>query len=257
MAIRRMPALFVGHGSPMNAIEDNHYSKGWEAIATTFPKPTAILSVSAHWFTKGTRINDSEQPKMIYDMYGFPKVLYEVAYPAPGAPELAHLVKRLISWEVTFDNSWGIDHGTWSVLHRMYPAADIPVFQLSIDGDSPAEVHYEIGQEIRSLREQGVLILGSGNIVHNLARVDWDVEGGFPWATAFDDYIKQKIINRQHEDVIHYQSAGESAKLAFVTLEHYYPLLYVLGATWKEDQLRIFNDSCTLGSISMTSYLFE
>lgn len=253
----RMPALFVGHGSPINAIETNIYSTGWEEIALTIPKPKAILSVSAHWYTSGTRINDLEKPETIYDMYGFPEELYQVGYAAPGAPELAHTTIGMISEEVLVDNSWGIDHGTWSVLHRMYPAADIPVFQLSIDKDVSAETHYKIGREISSLREKGVMIFGSGNVVHNLSRIKWEMTGGYPWADDFDAYIKNKIIKREHQQVINYSLAGESSKLAFLTPEHYYPLLYVLGASKKEDRLRVFNDSCTLGAISMTSYLFN
>lgn len=257
MTTIKMPALFIGHGSPMNAIDNNVYSKEWERIATTFPKPKAILSISAHWFTNGIRINDLENPKMVYDMYGFPSELYEVIYKAPGAPELAHLVKEKLSQIVKVDNTWGIDHGTWSVLRRMYPEADIPVFQLSIDSNLKAEDHYEIGKALSFLREQGVLIFGSGNVVHNLGRVNWDIDGGYPWATDFDAYIKDKIIQGAHEEVIHYHAAGESTKLAFVTPEHFYPLMYVLGASSENDQLKIFNDSCVLGAISMTSYLFE
>lgn len=252
-----MPALFVGHGSPMNAIENNIYSKAWEEMALKLPKPKAILAISAHWYTAGTRINDAENPQVIYDMYGFLEALYKVVYDAPGATELAHLTKELISTDVKIDNTWGIDHGSWSVLCRMYPKADIPVFQLSIDNNAPAEAHYRIGQEIRLLRENGVMIFGSGNVVHNLAKVNWEMEGGYSWAVQFDDYIKNKVINRQYEQVVNYNSAGESSKLAFYTPEHFYPLLYVLGASREEDKLTIFNDSCTLGALSMTSYLFR
>jgi 4,5-DOPA dioxygenase extradiol len=252
-----MPALFVGHGSPMNAIENNVYSREWEDICKNWQKPKAILSISAHWVTDGTRINNDKKPKTVYDMYGFPKELYKIVYNSPGAPELAEFTKELISKEVIIDNRWGIDHGTWSVLHRMYPLADIPVYQMSIDISAPAEVHYKIGQEIRALRENGVMILGSGNVVHNLSKINWEFEGGYPWAVEFDNYIKNKIIDGQHEEVINYKQAGESSKLAFVTPEHFYPLLYVIGASKKEDKLRIFNNSCTVGGISMTSYLFE
>ncbi|HSN58557.1 MAG TPA: 4,5-DOPA dioxygenase extradiol, partial [Clostridiaceae bacterium] len=188
--IKKMPALFVGHGSPMNAIEDNEYSRGWKEIAKKIPKPEAILSVSAHWYTDGTKVSDAANPKTIYDMYGFPDELYNVAYNAPGAPELAHAAKELISNHVQIDNSWGLDHGTWSVLHRMYPDSDIPVFQLSIDSRTSFGDHFRIGREIAALREKGVLILGSGNIVHNLALVKWGMAGGFPWAVEFDSYIK-------------------------------------------------------------------
>lgn len=252
-----MPALFVGHGSPMNAIEDNLYSQKWKEIARNIPKPKAILAISAHWYTNGTKINDIESPKIIYDFYGFPDELYNVKYPVVGSSEFAHITRNSISKDVSIDNTWGIDHGTWSVLCWMYPEADIPVYQLSIDSSAPAETHYKLGREIRLLRENGVMILGSGNVVHNLSRVQWGMEGGYPWANQFDEYIKEKIVNRQHADVVHYHSAGDSSRLAFTTPDHFYPLLYVLGAAREEDEITIFNDSCTLGSLSMTSYLFQ
>lgn len=254
---QKAPALFVGHGSPMNAIEENVYSRVWEDIAKTFPKPKAILSISAHWYTKGIRTNDLAQPKMVYDMYGFPEALYKVKYSTPGMPELAHQLTELIHRDVKIDNTWGIDHGTWSVLRRMYPEGDIPVLQLSIDGTLAPEEHYAIGKAIGSLREKGILIFGSGNVVHNLGRVNWNVEGGYPWAEAFDRYIKEAVVEGRHGEVIQYKEAGDSAKLAFTTPEHFHPLLYVLGASDERDQLTVFNDSCTLGAISMTSYLFE
>lgn len=254
---KKMPVLFVGHGSPMNAIEDNAYTRAWKEVAARIPKPEAILAISAHWFTAGSRIGDAEQPEMIYDMYGFPEELYRVNYNAPGAPELAHLTKDSISRNVKIDNTWGIDHGTWSVLNNMYPAADIPVCQLSIDRTAGAEKHFQIGQEISYLREKGVLILASGNIVHNLALINWSMDGGYPWANEFDKYIKEKITSRHYQEVINYQSAGDSAKWAFPTTEHYYPLLYALGASAATDKLTVFNDSRTLGSMSMTCYLFE
>ena len=169
----KMPVLFVWTWSPMNAIEDNHYSRGWKKIAESIPKPETILSISAHWYTRGTRIMNGENPKTIYDMYGFPKKLYEVSYNAAGSPRFAKVSKELISRETKYDNSWGIDHGTWSVLVHMYPKRDIPVFQISIDADAPPEEHYKIGRELSPLREQGVLIFGSGNVVHNLRLVDW------------------------------------------------------------------------------------
>ena len=252
----RMPVLFVGHGSPMNAIEDNAFASAWKELGRSLPRPEAILSVSAHWVTDGTRINDEEHPKTIYDMYGFPPELYRVKYDAPGSPETAREAIRLAGREVMADNSWGIDHGTWSVLHRMYPQADIPVCQLSIDSRASAEEHYRIGQALRSLRDSGVLIMGSGNVVHNLRRISWDMEGGYSWAYAFDDYILEKITHRQFGDVIDYRSAGESAEMAFPTTEHFFPLLYVLGASQPDDGIRILNHSCTMGALSMTSYVF-
>ena len=255
--IIRMPALFVGHGTPMNAIEDNAFTKRWVEISENIPRPEAILAISAHWYTEGTRITDEAQPKMVYDMYGFPEELYEVKYNAKGSPELAHSIKGLIKGNVDIDNSWGYDHGTWSVLHKMYPKADIPVVQLSIDRNASAETHFQIGQEINSLRDKGVLIFGSGNVVHNLSKINWEMQGGYSWAVDFDNYIKDKITKRQYKDVINYKTAGESSKSAFYTPEHFYPLLYVLGASREEDRVSVFNDSCTMGSMSMTCYLFE
>lgn len=253
---KKMPVLFIGHGSPMNAIEENDYTRKWVQIAGEIPKPKAILSISAHWYTHGSRINDETNPKIVYDMYGFPKELYRLQYEVKGSTEFAHQTQVIILKDVILDNSWGIDHGTWSVLCNMYPDADIPVYQLSIDSDASAEMHFKIGQEISALRDQGVLILGSGNVVHNLSKIGWDMDGGFSWANDFDGYIKDKIQNKQYDDVIHYQRAGRSSEIAFYTPEHFYPLLYVLGAATEEDEITIFNDSCTLGSLSMTSYLF-
>jgi len=251
----KMPVLFIGHGSPMNAIEENEYTRVWKKIAYEIPKPKAILSISAHWYTDGTRILDEINPKTTYDMYGFPRELYEIEYKSLGAPELAHYTKDLISDIVKVDNSWGYDHGTWSVLHVMYPKADIPVYQLSIDSTVDAGVHFDIGKEIKTLRENGVLILGSGNVVHNLAKVNFSMDVGYDWAIAFDNYIKNKVINKEYKDVIDYKKAGKSAELAFWTPEHFYPLLYVLGASEDQDKISVLNDSCTMGSMSMTCYL--
>jgi 4,5-DOPA dioxygenase extradiol len=252
----KMPAVFIGHGSPMNAIEDNQYTRKWMEIAEIIPKPKAILSVSSHWYTNGTRITDAAKPKVVYDMYGFPEELYKVVYQPDGSPELAHETKRLIESDVKIDNSWGIDHGTWSVLCRMYPKMDIPVFQLSVDADADVETHFRIGEQLTSLREKGVMILGSGNIVHNLSMTNWNMDFGYPWANEFDSYIKDKIITRQYAGVLDYNKAGRAADQAFLTPEHFNPLLYVLGASTTDDRLTVFNDSCTLGSISMTCYLF-
>ncbi len=252
----KMPVLFIGHGSPMNAIEENEFTETWADLGATLPRPKAILAVSAHWYTDGTRICDALYPTQIYDMYGFPRELYELKYPVKGSPELAHHTKELLNGKVQFDNRWGIDHGTWSVLCRMYPEADIPVCQLSIDRNAPAVEHYRMGQKLHSLREQGVLILGSGNVVHNLSKINWELEGGYPWAEEFDAYIKKAILSRQYEEVIHYEKAGKAAELSFYTPDHFYPLLNILGALDEKDQGCAYNDSCILGSLSMTSYLF-
>jgi 4,5-DOPA dioxygenase extradiol len=255
--MERMPALFIGHGSPMNAIEENTFVKEWKALKDKLPHPEAILSVSAHWFTSGSKVTDSRAPETIYDMYGFPKELYEIIYNAKGAPQFAHKTQQIVSRQVTIDNTWGYDHGTWSVLHRIYPEADIPVFQLSVDRNASVEEHYKIGQELASLRDQGVLIFGSGNVVHNLARINWNMEGGYPWAEEFDGYVKENILSRKDDNVINYHKTGTSSTLAFTSLDHYAPLLYILGASNKSEQITVFNDSCILGSLSMTSYLFE
>lgn len=254
---KKMPVLFVGHGSPMNAIEDNEYVRTWKEIAKKIPKPEAILCISAHWVTSGTRINDQENPKIVYDMYGFPQELYNVKYDANGSNRLAHETIRYINRAVKIDNSWGIDHGVWSVLCNMYPEADIPIYQLSIDDNISAETHFDIGKDIGILREKGVLIIGSGNVVHNLSKVKWTMEEGYPWALEFDNFIMENIKNKNYENVVHYENAGNSSKLAFLTTEHFYPLLYVLGAAREDDRLSIFNNSCTMGSLSMTCYLFE
>lgn len=255
--MKKMPVLFIGHGSPMNAIEDNIFSLRWHSLPELIPKPKAILAISAHWYTDGTRINTASEPKVIYDMYGFPKELYEVKYPAPGAPRLAEYTAGLISADVTEDNSWGIDHGTWSILHRMYPKADIPVYQLSVDKDAAPEQHLQIGRELAALREKEVLIIASGNVVHNLALVDWEMQGGHRWAEVFDAFIKQKVMAKDYRAVMDYKQAGESARLAFFTPDHFYPLLYAIGAAGNDDRLTVFNEGCTLGALSMTSYLWK
>lgn len=252
----RMPVIFVGHGSPMNAIEDNEYAREWGKIGSLIPKPDVILAISAHWTTNGTCLNDSQHPRTIYDMYGFPSQLYDVKYRPLGAPEQARFTAGLIE-NALIENSWGIDHGTWSVLNRMYPDADIPVFQLSLDKGASRKHHFELGQVIKPLRERNILILGSGNIVHNLSLVNRDMDDGYPWAVEFDGYIKERILKRQFKEVIDYDKAGASAKSAFRTTEHFDPLLYVLGASDKDDRITVLNNSCTMGSISMTCYLFE
>lgn len=253
----KMPAIFMGHGSPMNAVENNSYTAMWTQVAKMIKRPEAILSISAHWFTHGTKITDAPKPEVVYDMYGFPEALYRVAYQPPGAPKLAHETIQLISGHVKADNTWGIDHGTWSVLCRMYPEAEIPVFQMSVDADADVDTQFKIGKEIMELRNRGVMILGSGNVVHNLSQVNWDMDGGYPWAQEFDSYIKDNVAERNYKDVLDYKKAGHSAEMAFYTPDHFAPLLYVLGASQEDDQLTVFNDSYTMGSLSMTCYLFE
>lgn len=251
-----MPIMFVGHGSPMNAIENNEFTKGWKEMAKLIPKPKAILSISAHWYIDGTRIVDTLNPKTIHDFYGFPKELFAVDYAAKGHPELANETMRLIGDICTVDNSWGIDHGTWSVLVNMYPKKDIPVFELSIDRNFSSEQCYSIGEKIKVLRECGVLIFGSGNVVHNLGIIDLSEENGYDWACQFDGAIRDAIIERRHNAILDYQNMPHS-KLAVPITDHFYPLLYVLGASSDEDKVEIFNEKCLMGSISMTSYILS
>lgn len=254
----KMPILFVGHGSPMNAIEDNIYSWSWKEMAKKIPKPRSIVSISAHWYTRGTKIMNEENPKTIYDMYGFPEELYEIIYSPPGNPELAQKAKELIARESVFDKSWGIDHGTWSVLVHMYPERDIPVFQISVDAAASPEVHYQIGRNLKPLRDEGILLFGTGNIVHNLRLIDWEIgDKGFDWAYKFDGFIKDNIENRDHEAILAYESLGQTAKLAVPMTDHFSPILYILGASHEEDRVSVYNNSCMMGSMSMTSYLFE
>ncbi len=251
----KMPVLFVGHGSPMNAIEDNEFSRTWRALGEALPRPRAILAVSAHWYVSGTRVNAAAQMRQIYDMYGFPQPLYQLKYPAPGAPELAAQVMELLP-EAVQDGSWGIDHGSWSVLCHMFPAADVPVTQLSIDHNAPPDAHYRMGQALKPLREDGVLILARGNVVHNLGRVDWDREGGLPWADEFDEYVCRAVLEDRPQDVVHSERAGHSAREAFPTPDHFYPLLYALGAREPGDAAQVFCKKRVLGSLSMTGYRF-
>jgi 4,5-DOPA dioxygenase extradiol len=256
--MEKIPAVFIGHGSPMNAIEDNEFTQNWRGLSKRIPRPEAILAVSAHWYTKGTKILNEMKPKTIHDMYGFPRELYEINYDSPGSPELAAKVKNLIKRESVYDNSWGIDHGTWSVLVHMYPERDIPVIQLSIDATASPEEHYQIGKELKELREQGVLLLASGNIVHNLGAVDFSMENeGYEWAYEFDNLIKRDIINKNFNSVINYKTLGKTAGMAVPTPDHFYPILYILGSAYEEDKISVYNDKCVLGSLSMTSYLFE
>lgn len=254
---KRMPALFVGHGNPMNAVEDSRFSRGWEQLGRELPRPKAILAVSAHWYTHGWLVNDAAVPETIYDMYGFPQALYDVRYPAPGSPEVAARVRELASPNVRSDDGWGIDHGVWSVLHRMFPAADVPVVELSVNGDASPEEHFALGRELSGLRDEGVMILGSGNVVHNLALVDWASNGGYAWADEFDAWVRDHILARDFAPVVAYREVGEDAARAVPTPEHFLPLPVVLGTVRDDDSIRVTNDGRELGSMSMTSYLFE
>lgn len=252
----KQPAIFVGHGTPMNAIENNAFTESWRELGERI-KPKAILMVSAHWFTRGTYTQDDKAPRVINDMYGFPKPLYEVNYQVAGLKELTDRVMAQVSPDVAINNEWGIDHGAWSVLTHMYPNKDIPVVQLSVDAQkSPAE-HFEIGKKLAALREEGYLIMGSGNIVHNLRRVDFGRRDGYAWADEFDGYIKEAILSGDFDKCINYASQGDIAKYAVPTTDHYDPLLYVLGAASTEDKVTVFNEASVMGALSMTSYIFE
>jgi 4,5-DOPA dioxygenase extradiol len=251
----KMPLLFVGHGNPMNAIEDNEYSKVWKALPAELPKPQAILCISAHWETRGTFVTAMQKPKTIHDFGGFPQELFNVEYPANGNPALAKQVKEEIkSVEVGLDETWGLDHGCWSVIKRMYPQADVPVIQLSIDYTKPAQYHYNLAKELSSLRNKGVLIIGSGNMVHNLGMVNWrNPNGGYDWADEMNATFKKLIESNNHKELINYTSLGKAASLAIPTPEHYLPLLYVLGLKEEKENVSFFNDKTLMGSLSMTS----
>lgn len=252
----KMPVIFVGHGSPTNAIEDNAYTREWRRLGAAFPKPRGILCVSAHWFVRGTKINTTAAPQQIYDMYGFPPELYALKYPAQGSPALAARVLELLHGPAEADNSWGIDHGAWSVLVHLFPTADIPVVQLSLDRGAPASAHYKLAAALKPLREEGILLLASGNVVHNLGRVAWGMNGGLDWAERFDLQIRDSILQKDIAAVADYPALGSDAALAVPTPEHFLPLLYALGASDPADQVSVFNRSCVLGSLSMTGYVF-
>jgi len=256
-----MPILFIGHGSPMNGIEDNEFSKRWTAMAKEIPVPTAVLVISAHWLSHGTLITAMDFPETIHDFGGFPQELFDVKYPAPGNPALADevvsLVKRV---NIGLDHDWGLDHGTWSVVRHMYPEAKIPVLQLSIDYTKPPQYHYDLAKELYSLRKKGVLIIGSGNMVHNLRMVAWDKMNepgfGFDWALKMNDTFKQLIKGGDPWSLINYESLGRESQLAIPTPEHYLPLLYSLGLRGSNDDISFFNDKAVMGSLTMTSVKF-
>ena len=252
----RMPVIFLGHGSPLNAIEDNAYRRTWAGLAARLPRPRAVLCISAHWETRGAALTAAERPETIHDFYGFPPALFAVQYPAPGDPELAQTAANLLApWGAQLDTRRGLDHGSWSVLLPMYPQADVPVVQLSLDTHEPASFHYELAQRLAPLREQGVLVLGSGNIVHNLRLLDYRRADGYDWAVRFDREVKERIQARDHDALIRYDEFGDDARRAVPTPEHYLPLLYVLALQGEQERPTFFNDQTVMGSISMTSLL--
>jgi 4,5-DOPA dioxygenase extradiol len=250
---QKMPVLFVGHGNPMNALEDNEYSRAWVEVGHALPTPNAILCVSAHWETIGTQVTGMESPRTIHDFGGFPRELFEFQYPASGSIELAYLTQETVKGApVEIDQNWGLDHGTWSVLCRMFPEANVPVIQLSLDRSQPPAYHYALGQELQALRRRGVLIIGSGNIVHNLRTAVWR-DGAYDWAIEFDAKIKDLVLDGNHDPIVHYQTLGQAARLAIPTNEHYLPLLYILALQQQNEQITFFADRVTMGSLSMRS----
>ncbi|WP_338813599.1 4,5-DOPA dioxygenase extradiol [Bernardetia sp. Wsw4-3y2] len=257
----KMPVLFLGHGSPMNAIEENEFVASFRQLGKDMVRPTAILCISAHWETKGTFVTAMQNPRTIHDFGGFPRELFEVQYPAKGSPELAQETKKIITkTEVKLDEKWGLDHGAWSVIKHLYPNADIPVIQMSIDYSKPAQYHYELAKQIASLREKGVLIVGSGNIIHNLRLVAWDKLNqpyAFDWATEANENIKKYILNDDHQKLINFKSQGKAFELAIPTPEHYLPLIYTLALKEENDKIDIFNDKPIGGSLTMTSIKIE
>jgi len=253
-----MPVLFVGHGSPMNAIENNAFASAWWELGRTLPKPAVILCVSAHWQSAGSFVHAGNNPKTIHDFGGFPTALYAAKYPCPGSPDTAKLVietaKRA---HVLPDLEWGLDHGAWSVLCRMYPNADIPVLELSMDFSKPSKFHFELGKMLRPLRGQGIMIVCSGNIVHNLAMLDWEDYRSYGWAKDFDSAVAAHIEKREFEPLVDYESMGEMARLSVPTPEHYWPLLYALGLADDNDDVSFPVTGMSLGSLSMRAVLFK
>ena len=256
---QRMPVVFIGHGSPMNTLESNRYTEVWRRLGRALPRPRAILAVSAHWYTGGVGVTAMAEPRTIHDFGGFPQALFDVQYPAPGDPALAAWLRDLLQpLPVALDHDWGLDHGTWSVLAHLFPEANIPVLQLSIDATQPAQFHYDLAHKLALLRDAGVLILGSGNVVHNLGVL----RGGprapaYHWAETFNQQVREHVVQRRHQPLIDYAGFGEAAQLSIPTPEHYLPLLYVLGLQRHDDVVSIPTDGIELGSISMLSVVLS
>lgn len=255
------PVFFIGHGSPMNGIEDNRFSQQWKAEVADLPKPELVLVISAHWLTRGTYVTAMDHPQTIHDFGGFPQALFDVQYPAPGNPSAAEEIKQMVqATTVGLDHDWGLDHGTWTIVRHMYPDADIPVLQLSIDFYKPAAYHYALAQELKALRKKGVLIMGSGNMVHNLGLIAWnklnETNFGFDWAIEAHELFNKHILDRNHDALINYQNLGKSVQLAIPTPDHYYPLIYSLGLTETKDEIKLFNNELVAGSLNMTSVKF-
>ena len=250
-----MPVLFVGHGNPMNAITDNEFSRGWRRIGATLPKPRAVLCISAHWETRGTYVTAMGRPQTIHDFGGFPKELYDVEYPAPGDPALADETKTQVrGTDVALDFEWGLDHGCWSVMKHIFPDAGVPIIQLSLDRTKPPRWHLDLSRELAPFRRRGVLIAGSGNMVHNLGMIDWEARSGFDWAMEANDQLKNLIAGNESDMLVNYRSLSREVQMGVPTPEHYLPLLYALGLRSEGEEVAFFNDKTELGAISMTSF---
>lgn len=252
----RTPVLFIGHGSPMNVITENPYRKAWEELGRSLERPSAILCVSAHWQSRGTKVTLADPPRTIHDFGGFPRALYEMRYPAPGAPDLAMLTANAIPG-ASGDTAWGLDHGTWCVLAPMFPAADIPVFQLSLDTGIAPQQHIEVARRLAFLRKQGVLIVASGNIVHNLGRLRFDDPAPFDWALEFDAWVTGRVESGDTAALGDYPAAGEAARMSVPTDEHYLPLLYAMAVREPGEQAEFFSTGFDYGSISMRSFVLR
>ena len=251
-----MPVLFVGHGSPMNAIEDNVFSREMKTMGKKLPRPKAILMISAHWETKGTFVTAMEKPKTIHDFGGFPQALFDVQYPAPGSIWLAEETKKTITTaNVELDTSWGFDHGCWSVTKNMFPEPDIPIIQFSLDYTKDAQYHYDLAKQLASLRKKGVLIIGSGNMVHNFNYADFSSEKAIPWAVEANETFKKQIIENDFKSLINYKTFSTATKLSAPTPEHYLPMLYAIALREKTENVNFFNDASVFGAFSMTSVL--
>lgn len=254
LAASKMPVLFLGHGSPMNALAHNQFTADLRSLGESLPKPKAILAVSAHWLTSGTRVEKAEQPKTIHDFYGFPEALYKIEYPAKGSPETADRVLEVMrAHDAIADAEWGLDHGTWSVLRHMYPKAEIPVLQLSINRNLNLRQHLELAKDLKSLRDQGVLIVGSGNVTHNLYQIDWDPSAApFDWAQEYDELIKSSLLSRNMSELLAEKPENHSLwKMAHPSIDHYIPLLYTLGASDEAEPVSFPHEGIQHGSLSM------
>jgi 4,5-DOPA dioxygenase extradiol len=252
------PAIFLGHGSPMNAIERNAHTEAWAALGARFGRPKAILAISAHWYIRGSAVTAMRDPPTIHDFGGFPAALHAFDYPAPGEPALAARVQSLLApMDVRMDDEWGLDHGTWAVLCHVYPQADVPVVQLAIDGTRPPQFHYQLGQRLAALRDEGVMLVGSGNVVHNLRVMRrTNGAGAYPWALQFNEAVREFLSRNEHAPLIDYHLLGEPAALSVPTPEHYLPMLYIAGARRDDDEFMVITDGIDLASVSMLSFAF-